>query len=578
MQRYRNLCAIVAIALASAGLFAQEQPGTAAAAIDPLGRSTPRGTMMHFLRLTHGRNYAAAAEYLEISRRPGDPADTVAQQLAEKLQAVLDRELIINLTAISDEPEGKLDDGLPRDQEIISTLAARDSSVDLKLHRVRIQGGVEVWLFSSETLRRIPAVYAKLTPSWLEAYVPDRLTYTQWLGVAVWRWMALLLLVPLAYGVSFLIALILLSLASPIYRRTPTAVDDRLVEMLKGPLRLFLAVCLFHYGMISLALPLLLRQLLGQLELVAATAAVAWFLLRLTDMAAERANRVLVHMQRAGATSMVPLGRRIVKALVLSVAVLAVLDNAGFDLRAILTGLGVGGIAVALAAQKTLENVFGGVSIVLDQPVRVGDFCKFGDSMGTVEDIGLRSTRIRTLDRTIIAVPNSQFAAVNIENFARREKVWFHPVLALRLDTRPDQLRFVLAELRKLLYSYPKLEPGARIRLIGFGASSLNLEIFAYVPTADYDEFLAIQEDLLLRMMEIIEQAGTSLALPAQTNYFARDRGIDAEKTNSALATVGGWKANRALPFPDYPKEDISRMKNQVPYPPPESMLANGKS
>jgi len=231
---------------------------------------------------------------------------------------------------------------------------------------------------------------------------------------------------------------------------------------------------------------------------------------------------------------------------------------------------------VALAAQKTIENLFAGISIVIDQPVRVGDFCKFGDNVGTVLDIGLRSTRVQTLDRTVITIPNAQFAAINIENFGPREKVWFHPVFGLRIDTTADQMRYVLAGIRKLLYEHPKVEAGARVRLIAFGADALTLEIFSYVLTADYNEFVAIQEDLLLRILEVIADAGTSLAMPVQTNYLARGAGMDHEAQKAAIDTVREWKEDGRLPFPDFSPRDVEQMQNKLPYPPPESALRNG--
>jgi MscS family membrane protein len=252
----------------------------------------------------------------------------------------------------------------------------------------------------------------------------------------------------------------------------------------------------FHSGMLAVQLSFLARQSIGVLELILAVIAVSWFVLRLIDYGADRAKLALIRRQRISATAVVPLGRRIVKVMVLSIVVLAALDNLGFEMKTVLAGLGVGGIAVALAAQKTIENLFGGISLVMDQPVRVGDFCKYGEGVGTVEDVGLRSTRVRTLDRTVVTIPNGQFASLNVENFARRDKIWFHPMLGLRLDTTPDQLRYVVAEIPKL-YEHPYVELGGRVRLIGSGTHSLNLEIFAYAASADLDAFLPIQEDLL---------------------------------------------------------------------------------
>jgi MscS family membrane protein len=183
----------------------------------------------------------------------------------------------------------------------------------------------------------------------------------------------------------------------------------------------------------------------------------------------------------------------------------------------------VGGLAIALAAQKTIENLFGGISVIGDRPVLVGDVCRFGDRTGEVMHIGLRSTRIRTADRTIISVPNGQFSSIPLENISGRDKIWFHPMLNLRRDTNSDQLLRVLSSFREILKGHPKVETGKMpVRFVGVGAYSLDIEVVAYVTTSDYDEFLALQQELLLKMLQAVEHAGTALAVPLQERFELR--------------------------------------------------------
>jgi small-conductance mechanosensitive channel len=174
-------------------------------------------------------------------------------------------------------------------------------------------------------------------------------------------------------------------------------------------------------------------------------------------------------------------------------------------------------LAVALAAQKTIENLFGGISVIGDRPVLVGDVCRFGDRVGEVTHIGLRSTLIRTPDRTIISVPNAQFSSIQLENISRRDKIWFHPTLSLRRDTTSDQLLQVLSSFCEILAGQSKVETGKMpVRFIGVGSYSLDVEAEAYVTTADYDEFMAIRQELLIQMLKAVERAGTALAVPIQ--------------------------------------------------------------
>jgi MscS family membrane protein len=286
------------------------------------------------------------------------------------------------------------------------------------------------------------------------------------------------------------------------------------------------------------------------------------------------------HLEANGqsqAVQLLPPGRKTLKALIFVMALLVTLDNFGFNVTALLAGLGVGGIAVALAAQKTLENFFGGITIYADRPVRVGDFCRFGDKIGTVEEIGLRSTRVRTLDRTVVSVPNAEFSSLQLENFSKRDRIWYHPSIGLRYETTPDQLRFVLVEIRRMLYAHPKVDPDpARIRFESFGAYSLNLEIFAYVSVTDYGEFLEVAEDLNLRIMDIVEQAGTGFAFPSQTTYLEQGEPLSDESRQQIEERVAKWRDENALFLPRFPREEIEELRNSIDYPVKGAPKLNG--
>lgn len=241
----------------------------------------------------------------------------------------------------------------------------------------------------------------------------------------------------------------------------------------------------------------------------------------------------------------------------------------GIPLVGVIAGLGVGGLAIALAAQPTIENFIGGIILYTDRPVRVGDLCEFDGMKGIVEAIGIRSTRIRGLDRTLITVPNADFAKMRLINLARRDRMLLETTLGLRYETTPDQLRYVLAKLREVLVAHPMvLADKRRVRFAGFGASSLDVEVFAYVATRDPQEFRAIQEDILLRFVETVAEAGTGFAFPSQTAYLARDAGLDEERQKSAEAAVAGWRKGRRLPFPEMATEDMDKLAGTLDWPP----------
>lgn len=216
----------------------------------------------------------------------------------------------------------------------------------------------------------------------------------------------------------------------------------------------------------------------------------------IVDLAISRLRFAIAVKHQTFAHSVLPLFSRVFMITIVVLAIAAILSNWGYNTTTILAGLGIGGVAIALAAQKTIENLFGGVAVISDRPVTVGDFCKFGDRVGTIENIGLRSTRIRTPDRTLVNVPNAQFSSMTLENFSKRDKTLFHLTLNLQRDTTPDQVRTLLESISNILREHPKVEAGnLPVRFVGVGTYSLDLEVFVYILTRSGDEFLTIQQD-----------------------------------------------------------------------------------
>jgi MscS family membrane protein len=262
-----------------------------------------------------------------------------------------------------------------------------------------------------------------------------------------------------------------------------------------------------------------------------------------------------------------------------TVASVVIIGNAaqelGLPLYSVVAGLGIGGLAVALAIRPTLENLIGGIVLYLDRPVRVGDFCNFGDKTGTVEAIGVRSTKLRALDRTLITVPNAALADMQLINWARCDRMLINATIGLRYETENDQLRHVLVKLREMLHAHPKIHSDTvRVRFAGFGQSSLDIAVRIYVLTQDFNEFHAIREDVLLRMSEIVKASGSSFAFPSQTLYMGRDDGLDGERGETAAKEVESWRKAGKLPFPRLAADRIEQLEGTLDYPPRGSVEA----
>ena len=241
----------------------------------------------------------------------------------------------------------------------------------------------------------------------------------------------------------------------------------------------------------------------------------------------------------------------------------------GLPLYSVVAGLGIGGLAVALAVRPTLENLIGGIILYLDQPVRVGDFCSFGDKTGTIESIGVRSTKLRATDRTLVTVPNAALADMQLINWAKCDQMLISTTIGLRYETDPDQLRYVLVKLREMFHAHPKIDSDTvRVRFAGYGASSLDIGVRVYALTREWNEFHAIREDIFLRMNDIVRESGSGFAFPSQTLYMGRDEGLDSKLGEEAVKKVRAWRRSGKLPFPRLSEDQITRLEGTLDYPP----------
>jgi MscS family membrane protein len=495
---------IFALAFAGA-LQAQAQPHVPETK-DPLGRTTPQSSVFQFLEACHARDYKKAVHYLDLRKMPPDRRAKDGPDLARQLEDLLD-DTPFSIATLSRDPEGDPSDGLSSTLERLDTFRVDGQSLELQLERIELKPGLLVWIVSAPSVAMIPRAHQLVAETPFEKLLPQPLVTFEIFDTPVWRWIALLAAAALLWIVTRLLSLALAKAA-------PQAAD------LRQPLRVLLAVASFYFAMEFAPPSTLARFFIDRGLGLAFALAVAWAVAETVDLIAERWHSRLDPRIHAVSYSVLPLGRQVLKLSLFLVAILSVLSAWGYNTSAILAGLGVGGLAIALAAQKTIENLFGGMSVIGDRPVLVGDVCRFGDRTGTVMHIGLRSTRLRTPDRTVISVPNAQFSSMPLENISVRDKVWFHPTFNLRRDTSSSQLLQVLASFREILAGNPKIEAGkVPVRLVAAGAFSLDIEAVAYVLTSDYDEFLELQQELLLKMLQTIEAAGTALAVPLQERF-----------------------------------------------------------
>ena len=536
---------------------------------DPLGRSTPSDCVLGFLKAATSGDYSIAAQYLKMS-----PAErkSEGEQTATKLKYALDKSFVGNYSRFN-QPEGIPQEGVPLDRQKLGTMSAGDVEVDLDLVRVPDPVAGKIWLISADTLGKLPELSDQIEARQVESKLPNFLVKHQLAGMPLWQWLALLLATPIAAGAGWLI-LAILEIPLRWWARRRGQMDVANWKSVSGPGWLLTGTLIHQVFVVYLRLPLLLRHYYFQITSIALILSATWIFWRVVRWSLYRVRlRALAH-GHVGTGTVMALGERVLKVVIFVLGILAILGNLGFNMSTALAGLGIGGLAIGFGAQKTIENLFGGVSVLGDEVFRVGDTCRFGDRTGVVEDIGLRSTRIRTDERTLVAIPNGTVATINLENLSRRDKILFKTNLNLRSETKADHLRFILSEVRRLLYSHPKIESNTvRARLTDIAGGAPSVEVLAYVLTLDFNEFAAVREDVLLRMMDIVDNSGSGLALPSQTLYLGRDAGLAQDKAASAVQKVAELRDRKKLPFPDFHKDEISSFKGSIEYPPKESTL-----
>jgi len=530
---------------------------------DPLSRTTPRSAFIAVLKLLKEGNYETAAEYLDMRYLPETIKPEDGPDLMRQLQFVVSRNIWVDVAAISDRREGHLDDGLPGYRDLLGRVETRKGFVDLYFQRVPDGKGDYIWKISNATVVKLPELWEEFGPSKFEEKVGKTLPYFKFLHLENWQWIFLVVFSILAWFVATMIVVLLNKL---IQRRTKVY-TDALIHFFRGPGRIFLFVISIVLFIPTLNLSLRAKAIFESSILI--YIAFIWLILGLVDLVRSHYTLKLKDTERDYAVVLIRPIAFIIKIVFFLVLVLLGLENAGYDMTTIIAGLGVTSIAVALAAQKTLENVIGAITLFIARPVKPGDFCRFGTVLGTVEQIGLRSVEIRTLERTLVSIPNSVFSAGEIENISARDRFRYIRTARLRLDTTTDQLRYLLVELRKLLYAHPMTyNEWVRVRFTDVDEYSIALRVEAYLKTVDFTVYLELAEDLNLRLIDTVRNAGTWFAVPSRTVRIEQGEDFDGHRRTEVEEVVAQWRKEDQLPFPELSEKEIETIEDSLDYPP----------
>jgi MscS family membrane protein len=486
---------------------------------------SPRAAVETFLRLAEARDWEGASAYLALN----EAQRARGAELARALKAVIDQRLVLDPMALSPLAAGDTTDGDPLGDRVGVVRGPDGHEEPVRL--VRQPRDPEVaWVFSSATVGRIDGWYAELGASWLRDRLPRALRGEGWAHLYWWQWLGVLAAIPVLLLVGWLASTGGRLLLTRLARRTATEWDDLILEHIPGPFRLAVAALAAGPLLGVLALNARAAAFVGDARRGALLLALFWGLLRVITVAQQRlVSAAWLGGQEAEARTLVPLLGNILRVVVATGALLAALAQFGYPVGTLLAGLGIGGIAVALAAQKTVEHLFGSVSLAADRAFRVGDWVRAGTTEGTVERIGLRSTSLRTFERTVVRIPNGRLADERIETFGERDRILLRTDLDLTYGTPPATIDRIREVLLARLRAHPLIwEESVRVHVIAFTESAVRMRVMAWFRTTTWEDFLLIRHQLLLEFLQVVAAEGSSFAYPSRTVYHVQPEGMGA--------------------------------------------------
>jgi len=470
---------------------------------------TPLATVQGFMRAAELGDYELASTYLDLRYLPEDYAGSDGVELAEQLYIIIVRELRIDFSALSNDADGLADDGLPDYRDELGRIATPRGAITLYLQQIPGTNENRIWRISNATVAQIPELYKQFGYSPVVEKVRRIIPAGSFLGAEFFKWV-------FALGAATAAALAWLALALPTSRaitRHQIASRARVRHYLTRPIPWVIFVLVGYWTLRDLGLGVTASRLAQGGTLV--TLVIVWLLFATINLLRDLYS---TYLERRGRESGLMLMRPVTSTIKVIVALLAVtiwLDNIGVNVTALVAGLGVGGLAVALVLQKPLEDILGAITLYTQQPVTIGQFCTANNVSGTIEEISLRSTRIRKLDNNVVIIPNALFATASIENVSERRRILHRQLLRLAQDTTEAEIRRLLDELQQSVGHHAKVIADAwRVRFVAFGQYSKDVEVFAHIDTTDWQEFLAISEQINLATLGVLEATGIRLAVP----------------------------------------------------------------
>ncbi len=490
--------------------------------LDEYDRGVPSSSLTGFMGAAEKGDYDRAENYLDLRKLPPGMDPNQGPDLARKLKVVLDRSLWVDSLQVSDDPRGESEDGLPSYRDSIGRLQTPDKTFNILLQRVpRKEDGVSIWKFSNRTVAEIPELYEHFGYKPFEEKLSEIFPDFLFLGWYMWQWVLFLL-----FTLSAFIAVLLVTwFIGFLLRRRGTEMYRVVARFFTGPIRI-VAWLLLTKGAAHLIGPSVTVREMLQTSLFL-TFAGGWAALRLVDIVVEWLTERFRQSGQDEAIVLMRPVRSASKIMVFMFAFLLILDNMGFKVNTLLAGLGVGGLAVALAAQESLKNLLGSIMILGDRPYHVGHRIVIKGHDGVVEDIGLRSTKMRLLSGHQTTVPNDEMARIEIENISRRPHIRRLTNIYIPYDTPADKVEKAVRIIEEILKDHEGMDPKfpPRVYFNEFNRDCLNIQMIYWFHPPEYWDFQAFNQKVNLQIMQAFEKEEIRFSIPARMSYLAQEEG-----------------------------------------------------
>ena len=495
--------------------------------------STPRKaihTFVHWQQQGH-ENYANAMLPFKNAGGDKESRKTLAKQLLRILDA---KGLLVEYEKIPDNP-AHVDSLSGLSQYILFN----------QLPEVYVTKVDNEWLFSDATIEHIPSLY-RSTFSSLFSSILDQLppwTEISWLGIATWQYIAVFLWIFIGLFFKKVFEFVLDNYIRKITQRTKFSWDDDLLEEIEKPLGFIFLMIFFSITYTNFQLPITFNLYLSIILEISISTSVIWLFYNLSGVFAKYLTVITNRTENKLDDQLVPLIRKSLRFFVVIMGIILILQNNGYNVASLIAGLGIGGLAVALAARDTLANFFGSITIFLDRPFRIGDWVTIGNVEGVVEEVGFRSTLIRTFYNSLVSVPNSNVSNSDIDNYGMREYRRLKTVLNLTYATTPEQIEAFVEGIKAIVKANKNFRQNFyEVHFTTFGTHSLDILVYVFFKVPDWSTELQQRHNFLLEVLRLAKELGVEFAFPTQTLhldsvYSEKPRKIGDSRTEEELAT-----------------------------------------